>query len=224
MSATPLPVRRILRVLGEKFPDAVTALNHENPLQLLIATILSAQCTDVRINIITPALFAKYPDAASFATADRKELEAALASVNFFRNKAKNVQLACRAIVERYNGQVPDTLDELVTLPGVGRKTANVVLGDAFATPGVTVDTHVGRLSRRMGLTGETNPVKVERDLMKIVPRKQWTQFSHGLILHGRSICKARKPLCEECPFLGACPRIGVVEPPSPSSQLEKKS
>src|SRR5438445_737734 len=160
------------------------ALNYETPLQLLIATILSAQCTDVRVNLVTPALFARYPDAESFGTANQHELETAIVSTGFFRNKARNIIACCRQIVEKHGGEVPGTMEELVQLPGVGRKTANVLLGNAFDVPGITVDTHVLRLSRRMGLTQYTDPEKVERDLMALVPKKEWTMFSHGMIFH----------------------------------------
>jgi endonuclease-3 len=204
-------VRRIDRRLAELYPDATCALVHKGPLQLLVATILSAQCTDVRVNLVTPALFARYPDAAAFATADRKELEALIRPTGFFRNKARSIIECCRQLVEKYNGQVPSTMEELVPLPGIGRKTANVILGNAFATPGIPVDTHVGRLSRRMGLTTETDPVKVERDLMALVPRKDWTMFGHRMIFHGRQVCHARKPDCTGCAVARMCPQIGVT-------------
>jgi endonuclease-3 len=179
-------------------------------LQLLVATILSAQCTDARVNLVTPALFAKYPDAKAFAEAAPKELEAAIQSTGFFRNKARSILACTRSLVERHNGEVPGTLEELVQLAGVGRKTANVILGNAFDVPGITVDTHVGRLSRRLGLTTETDPEKVERDLMRLVPKKEWTMFSHRLIFHGRQVCHSRKPNCDGCPLAKACPRVGV--------------
>jgi len=201
----------ILACLAKLYPDAECALVHENPLQLLIATILSAQCTDKRVNLVTPALFARYCTAADFANADRAELEGYIQSTGFFRNKAKNIQAACATIVEKHDGDVPNTLEDLVALPGVGRKTANVVLGNAFDTPGITVDTHVGRLSRRLGFTKHTDPVKVELELMELIPRKKWTSSSHELILHGRAICFARKPQCDKCALNPLCPRIGVV-------------
>jgi endonuclease III len=204
------PVRRLLNILAKAYPNAHCALHHENPLQLLIATILSAQCTDVRVNLVTPALFARYPDARAFAEADIGELEKAIQSTGFFRNKARNIQACCRIIVEQYDGQVPATMEELVPLPGIGRKTANVVLGNAFGVPGITVDTHVGRLSRRLGLTEEDDPVKVEFDLMALIPKKEWTMFSHRLIFHGRQVCYARKPNCAECQLAKLCPKIGV--------------
>jgi endonuclease-3 len=192
------------------YPLAVTALTHANPLQLLIATILSAQCTDARVNMVTPALFARFKTAEDFASCDIAELETLIKSTGFYRNKAKNIRACCAAILEQHEGRVPDSLAALVALPGVGRKTANVVLGDAFGTPGITVDTHVGRLSRRLGLTRHTDPVKVEFAVMKLVPQAEWTLFSHRLILHGRAICHARNPRCESCPLAGLCPKVGV--------------
>jgi len=204
---------RIVRLLARLYPDAQCALHHENPLQLLIATILSAQCTDVRVNMVTPGLFARYPNAKAFATADLRELETAIQSTGFFRNKARNIQECCKQLVAKYRGQVPRTMDELLELPGIGRKTANVVLGNAYDVPGITVDTHVGRLSRRMGLTRETDANKVERDLMLIIPKKEWTMFSHRMIYHGRQVCYARKPNCEGCALAKVCPKIGVDQP-----------
>jgi endonuclease-3 len=192
------------------YPDAHCALHHDNALQLLIATILSAQCTDVRVNMVTPALFARYPNAKAFATAQPRELETLIQSTGFFRNKARSIIACCKKIVEEHHGEVPATLEELVPLPGVGRKTANVVLGDAFGIPGITVDTHVGRLSRRMGLTTHTDAEKVERELMKLLPRKDWTLFSHRMIFHGRQVCGARKPNCAGCALNDICPKIGV--------------
>lgn len=203
--------RRIVRLLAREYPDARCALNYETPLQLMIATILSAQCTDVRVNMVTPSLFARYRDVHAFANANPRELEAAIQSTGFFRNKAKSIMAACKQIVERFGDNVPGTMEELVHLPGVGRKTANVILGNAFGVPGITVDTHVGRLSRRMGLTKHTDPVKVENDLMRLIPKKEWTMFSHRMILHGRRICQARKPQCEICVLKKVCPKIGVV-------------
>ncbi len=212
---TPDPRRRragrIVRALAKLYPDAHCALDHQTPLQLLVATILSAQCTDARVNLVTPALFARYPDAAAFAGADPAELEALIQSTGFFRNKARNIMACCRRLVEEHGGEVPSTMEELVPLPGVGRKTANVILGNAFDTPGITVDTHVGRLSRRLGLTEHTDPVKVERDLMALLPPKEWTLFSHRLIFHGRQVCHARKPDCAGCTLARLCPRIGVA-------------
>ena len=204
-------MREILKVLARLYPDAQCALHHRNPLELLVATVLSAQCTDKRVNLVTPALFATYPDAAAFAHADQAELETAIQSTGFFRNKARNIKASSKAIVEKYHGQVPGTLEELVSLPGIGRKTANVILGNAFAVAGITVDTHVGRLSRRLGLAKDEDPVKVEFALMKLVPKKQWTIFSHRLIFHGRQVCFARKPACSKCALAKLCPKIGVT-------------
>jgi len=201
----------IMEGLARLYPDAECALVHKNPLQLLVATILSAQCTDKRVNLVTPALFKRYPNAISFAAADTHELEDMIKTTGFFRNKTKNIKACCTAIVEKHGGRVPNTLEKLVTLPGVGRKTANVVLGNAFSIPGITVDTHVGRLSRRLGLTRQTDPVKVELDLMDLIPKQSWTSVSHELILHGRNICFARKPLCEKCLLSPHCPKIGVA-------------
>jgi endonuclease-3 len=203
--------RQIVRLLKKQYPDASCALQHQNPLQLLIATILSAQCTDVRVNMVTPALFRRYPDAQSYAQSDSAELEGMIQSTGFFRNKARSIQACCRLLVERWNGQVPGTIEDLVELPGVGRKTANVILGNAFGVPGITVDTHVGRLSRRLGLTQEADPTKVERDLMELIPKKEWTMFSHRMIFHGRQVCFARKPNCPACMLKRICPQIGVA-------------
>jgi endonuclease-3 len=202
--------RRILNELARLYPDARCALDYQTPLQLLIATILSAQCTDKLVNKITPALFARYSDAAAFANARREELEGLIQRTGFFRNKAANLIACCREIVARHGGQVPATMEELVSLAGVGRKTANVVLGNAFGVPGIPVDTHVGRLSQRLGLTVVTDPVKIERDLMELVPREEWSMFAHRMIYHGRQVCHARKPRCAECSLTKQCPRIGV--------------
>jgi endonuclease-3 len=208
----PGRVRQILRILARLYPDAHCALNHDNPLQLLIATILSAQCTDVRVNLVTPALFARYPDAHAFATANQHELEKAIQSTGFFRNKARNIIACCRTIVDRFGGEVPGKMGDLVPLPGIGRKTANVVLGNAFGVPGITVDTHVGRVSRRLGLTTETDAEKVERDLMELIPKKDWTMFSHRMIFHGRQVCFARRPACSKCALAKVCPRVDVTD------------
>ena len=211
-------VKRILDSLAELYPDAVCALDHDTPLQLLVATILSAQCTDARVNLVTPALFARYRTAKDFAEARPAELEEYIASTGFFRNKAKNIRACCRALVEKHGGEVPRTLEELVVLAGVGRKTANVVLGNSFDVPGITVDTHVGRLSRRLGLTTHEDPVKVEFELMELIPQSEWTRFSHRLIFHGRRVCHARKPDCPECAMKTFCPKVGVPPlPPAPS-------
>ena len=202
----------VFRRLGKLYPDAECALVHGDAYQLIIATILSAQCTDVRVNIVTPALFARYPDPESMANAKPRELENLIRSTGFFRAKAKNIIAACRAIAEKHGGEVPGTLEELVKLPGVGRKTANVVLGNAFDVPGITVDTHVGRLSRRLGFTNHTDAEKVERDLMQVWRKKDWTLYSHRMIFHGRQVCFARRPKCSECALLKLCPRIGVTD------------
>lgn len=206
---TPDPVRRsarrIVRELAKLYPDARCALNYENALQLLIATILSAQCTDKRVNLVTPALFARYRTAQDYAAADLREFEQAIQSTGFFRNKARNIIACCRQLVEKHNGEVPATMDELVPLPGVGRKTANVILGNAFSVPGIVVDTHCGRVSQRLGLTDQKDPVKIEFELMKLVPQERWTKFSLQLIWHGRAICTARNPKCPRCPLLPHC-------------------
>lgn len=201
--------RRIGRELAATYPDAHCELDYENPLQLLIATILSAQCTDVRVNQVTPALFARYPDVYALANADRYELEALIQSTGFFRAKANSLLGMANAIVERYDGEVPGKMKDLVTLPGVGRKTANVVLGNAFDVPGITVDTHFGRLSRRFGWTANTDPEKVEVDVASLFPRREWTLLSHRMIFHGRRICFARRPACGACPVAHWCPSFG---------------
>ena len=189
------------------YPKAKCTLDFTNPFELLIATMLSAQSTDARVNIVTKSLFRKYPDPQSFANATQLEMERDVRQTGFFRNKAKAVIAASKAIVEKHNGEVPQTMDELTALPGVGRKTANVVLGNAFNKPvGVVVDTHVARVSSRLGLTSNSDPVKIEDDLMKLIPQKEWTSFSHRLIQHGREICIARKPKCRECRLNELCP------------------
>lgn len=201
----------ILAELARLYPDAQTELDFQTPLQLMVAVMLSAQCTDKRVNLVTPALFARYRAAKDYADADRAELEGYIQSTGFYRNKAKNIQAACRTLVERHGGEVPRTLEELTALPGLGRKSANCVLGDAFGVPGITVDTHVGRLARRLGLTTRTDPVKVELDLMDLWPQESWTDASHRLILHGRRVCAARKPNCEVCTLAKHCPKVGVA-------------
>jgi endonuclease-3 len=203
---------RIISCLKKEFPQARTALVFSDPLQLLVSTILSAQCTDVRVNIVTPALFAKYRHAKDFAEADRNELEGEIKSTGFYRMKAKHIMEACTAIVDRFQGQVPQSMDELISLPGVGRKTANCVLGGAYGIQsGIVVDTHVIRLSNRLGLTKNASPEKIEQDLMKSVLKKEWYRFSNLLILHGRKTCKARKPLCEQCVLSDICPSASVL-------------
>ena len=203
--------REIIAALQAAYPNAHCELNYRNPLELLVATILSAQCTDKRVNLVTAELFKKYRSAADFARAPLADLEAAVKTTGFFRNKAKNIQACCRLLVERHGGEVPRSMAELTALPGAGRKTANVVLGNAFdVNVGVVVDTHVGRLSQRLGLTSETTPEKIEQDLMKLVPTAQWTLFSHWLIWHGRRRCAARSPDCAGCEVRKLCPRKGV--------------
>ena len=194
------------RLLAQAYPDADTELRFTTPLELLVATVLSAQSTDVRVNAVTPELFARYPDAAAYAAADRAELESYIQSIGLYRSKAASIQGLAQAICERHGGEVPGTLEELVALPGVGRKTANVVLGNAFGVPGITVDTHVGRLARRFGWTEETVPEKVEADLMELFPPSEWTDLSHRMILHGRRVCHARNPACDACPLATLCP------------------
>ena len=206
-NATPEHAAEIYRRLQLAYPDAHCALNHRNAYQLIVATILSAQCTDVRVNMVTPALFAKYPNAAALADANRDTLEEMIKSTGFFRSKAKSLLGMAQALVERDKGQVPRTMEELTALPGVGRKTANVVLGNAFdVNDGIVVDTHVARLSKRLGLTKETDPVKIERALMPLFPRDHWTMLSHLLIEHGRRVCEARRPKCEQCVLNDICP------------------
>jgi len=203
--------RSIITRLKREFPDAACALDHANPLELLVATILSAQSTDARVNIVTPALFAKYKSAADYAAANPDVFQSEIHSTGFFRNKTKSILGMAQALEERHGGQVPDTMEALVALPGVGRKTANVVLGNAFGkNEGVVVDTHVGRISGLLKLTKQTDPVKIERDLMELVPRKDWTIFSHLLILHGRKTCIARRPRCESCRINDLCPSSRV--------------
>jgi endonuclease-3 len=200
-------VEQLVEAFPEIYPGAHCELDFKNPLQLLIATILSAQCTDKRVNMVTPALFKKYRTAADYAKAKPAELENAIKSTGFFRNKAKSIRAATSMIAEKFNGRVPETMDELRELPGVGRKTANVVLGNAFGkNEGIVVDTHVARLSQRLGLTKQTDPEKIERDLMKLVPREHWTNWSHWLIWHGRRRCFARKPDCSQCEIFRLCP------------------
>ena len=203
--------QKIIAALDRAYPEVHCELDHADPLELLIATVLSAQCTDKRVNLVTKELFKKYRSASAFANAPLAELEQAVKTTGFFRNKAKNIKACCRKLVERYAGKVPRTMEELTQLDGVGRKTANVVLGNAFGiNVGVVVDTHVARLSQRLGLTKHKTPEKIELELMVLVPQKQWTLFSHWLIWHGRRRCGARKPDCEGCEILKLCPQIGV--------------
>ena len=201
--------RRIEKILEQTYPDAHCELNFKNPFELLVATILSAQCTDVRVNMVTPALFAKYPDAAAMSLAERDDLEQMIKSTGFYRAKTNSLLGMSNALVEKYDGDVPGRMQDLVKLPGVGRKTANVVLGNAFDVPGLTVDTHFGRLSRRFGWTTETDPEKVEVEVASLIKRKYWTKLSHELIWHGRRICFARKPACGACSVAKLCPSFG---------------
>jgi len=201
--------RRINRELGLLYPDAHTELDFTTPLELSVATILSAQCTDKRVNEVTPALFRRYPTAADYAGADRAELEEMIRTTGFFRNKTSSLMKLGQALVDRFDGEVPASLDKLVTLPGFGRKTANVVLGNAFGIPGITVDTHFGRLARRWRWTANTDPVKVEADVAALIPKKDWTILSHRVIWHGRRVCHSRKPACGACAIARLCPSFG---------------
>jgi endonuclease III len=204
-------IHPILQLLHKAHPDAACALFHNNPLQLLVATILSAQCTDERVNMVTPALFARFPDAEALAAADIGELEELVRSTGFYRNKAKNIKAAAQRIISDYGGEVPAQMDQLLTLAGVARKTANVVLGNAYAiADGIVVDTHVKRLANRLGLTSESDPEKIERDLIAITPQEEWIELSHLLIFHGRRVCQARKPQCGACVLSNLCPAVAL--------------
>ena len=204
--------RKIYRTLLERYPNAKCELDFQSPLQLLVATVLSAQTTDVRVNIVTPAVFSRYRSAADYASADRAALETVIQSTGFYRAKTDSLIKLGTALVERFGGEVPPRLTDLVTLPGVGRKTANVVLGDAFGIPGITVDTHFGRLARRFGWTKEEDPVKVEHAVGALIPKKDWTRLSHVLIFHGRRTCHSRRPACGACPVASWCPSYGIGE------------
>lgn len=195
----------VIAIFEKDYPDAVCSLDYENPLQLLIATILAAQCTDKRVNIVTKDLFEKYKNVEDFANADIEELEQDIKSTGFYRNKAKNIKMCCQDIMGRFGGMVPQTIEELTSLAGVGRKTANVVLGSYFGIPGVVIDTHAKRLSNRIGLTKNEDPVKIEYDLMEILPKESWSKFCHQLVYHGREVCKSQKPQCERCNILEYC-------------------
>ena len=226
--------RKINRILAETYPDAECELDFDTPFQLLVAVVLSAQCTDVRVNLTTPALFAKYPDPAAMAAADRLELEDLIRPTGFFHNKATSLLGLAAGLCDRYGGEVPKTLEQLVTLPGVGRKTANVVLGNArdpktgepFGVPGITVDTHFGRLARRFGWTEEEDPVKVERQIGDLFPKSEWTLLSHRLIFHGRRVCHSRKPACGACPVAALCPSrlTGETDPVKAEAMLRPAS
>ena len=204
--------KAIYRILTKRYPNVTCELDFMDPLQLLVATVLSAQCTDKRVNAVTPALFKRYRKVEDFAGANLRELQSIIKSTGFYRAKAKNIKGLAMKIIKDYGGEVPDNLDQLVNLPGVGRKTANVVLGHAFNTPGITVDTHFGRLSRRFGWTKETDPVKVEFAVAKLIPEKEWTNLSQRMIWHGRRICHSRKPACGACPLAELCPSFGIGE------------
>lgn len=198
-------VKEILKVFDKEYGTAECSLKYDDPLQLLIATQLAAQCTDERVNKVTPALFKKYEDVYAFAVADLSELEGMIRSTGFYHNKARNIINCCKAIIEKHEGKVPKTMDELLLLAGVGRKTANLVLGDAFGVPGIVIDTHAKRLSNRIGLTKNEDPEKIEYDLMEIVPKESWSKFCHQLVYHGRAVCTARKPLCDVCKICMYC-------------------
>jgi endonuclease-3 len=200
----------IIRILERTYPGSRIALNFETPFQLLIATILAAQCTDARVNMVTPGLFHEYPDPQAFIDATQEELEKAIFSTGFYRNKARSIKATSQALVERFGGEVPGTMEELLTLPGVGRKTANVILGNCFATPGIVVDTHVKRISNLLGLVESEDPEKIELALTEVVPEEKWMKFSHLLADHGRAICIARRPKCSVCPIASLCPSAGI--------------
>jgi len=210
ITAEASSARSIYRILTKEYPDARCELDFNSPLELLIATVLSAQCTDIRVNAVTPVLFNRFPTLETLAAAKLSEVEEIIYSTGFFRSKAKNIKELANRILNYFGGEVPNDLAQLVTLPGVGRKTANVVLGNAFGIPGLTVDTHFGRLSRRFGWSTATDPVKVENDVAKLIPEKEWTLLSHKLIWHGRRICHSRKPECGICPLAKLCPSAGI--------------
>jgi endonuclease-3 len=211
-SETRKEARAVYRILSKTYPEIRCELDFKNPLELIVATVLSAQCTDKRVNTITPALFKKYKTAKAYAGADIHQLEEMVFQTGFYRAKARHIKGIGIKLLEEFNGEVPSTLEELITLPGVGRKTANVVLGHAFDIPGITVDTHFGRLSRRFGWTKEMDPVKVERIVGELIPQKEWTNLSQRMIWHGRRICHSRKPACGACPVAKMCPSVGIGE------------
>jgi len=216
--------RRVCEALERAYPDAECALSHSDPYQLLVATILSAQCTDARVNMVTPELFRRFPDCEGLAKADQSELEGLIRSTGFFRAKTRSLLAMAKKVVEDHAGTIPRELDELTALPGVGRKTANVVLGTAFGiASGVVVDTHVKRLARRLGLSSRKTPEQIEQDLMKLVPRTLWVDLSHRLIHHGRRVCRARRPQCEICSLESICPKIGVAAPGGPKNSKKVK-
>jgi endonuclease-3 len=211
-SETRKSARAVYRILSKTYPEIRCELDFKNPLELIVATVLSAQCTDKRVNTVTPALFKKYKTAKAYAAADIHQLEELVFQTGFYRAKARHIKGIGIKLLEEFNGEVPSTLEELITLPGVGRKTANVVLGHAFDIPGITVDTHFGRLSRRFGWTKEMDPVKVERIVGELIPQKEWTNLSQRMIWHGRRICHSRKPACGACPVAKMCPSVGIGE------------
>lgn len=211
-SETRKSARAVYRILSKTYPEIRCELDFKNPLELIVATVLSAQCTDKRVNTITPALFKKYKTAKAYAGADIHQLEELVFQTGFYRAKARHIKGIGIKLLEEFNGEVPSTLEELITLPGVGRKTANVVLGHAFDIPGITVDTHFGRLSRRFGWTKEMDPVKVERIVVELIPQKEWTNLSQRMIWHGRRVCHSRKPACGACPLTKLCPSVGIGE------------
>ncbi|MBD1825204.1 endonuclease III [Cyanobacteria bacterium FACHB-DQ100] len=225
LSATKQRALEILVRLKKLYPEAPCTLDYDTPVQLMVATILAAQCTDERVNTVTPALFRRFPDAAALAGADLSELEELVRSTGFYRNKAKNIQAACRIIMEKYGGEVPRSMEDLTSLPGVARKTANVVSAHAFGVNlGVTVDTHVKRLSYRLGLTKNTEPVKVERDLMKLLPQPDWENWSIRLVYHGRAVCNARNPQCDRCALADLCPSAPLAALPAKKSLKESRT
>ncbi len=220
LSAKQQRAIEILLRLKQLYPDATCSLNYETPVQLLVATILSAQCTDARVNLVTPELFRRFPDAAALAGADLSEIELLVKSTGFYRSKAKNIQGACRMIMEEFGGEIPQLMENLLKLPGVARKTANVVLANAFGiNMGVTVDTHVKRLSYRLGLTKHTDPIRIERDLMPLIPQPDWENWSIRLIYHGRLVCKARNPQCDRCALSDLCPSASLPQKPMADSE-----
>ncbi len=221
---THAQARAVYRILTKTYPEVRCELDFKNPLQLIVATVLSAQCTDKRVNLVTPALFKKYRNAKAFAGADIKDLEKLVFQTGFYRAKARHIKGLTTKLVTEFDGQVPRTLDELITLPGVGRKTANVVLGHAFNIPGITVDTHFGRLSRRFGWTTSQDPVKVEREVGQLISEEEWTNLSQRMIWHGRRICHSRKPACGACPIAKICPSVGIGEMDKKKAKLLVKT
>ena len=223
-SETRKEARAVYRILSKTYPEIRCELDFKNPLELIVATVLSAQCTDKRVNAVTPALFKKYKTAKAYAGADIHQLEELVFQTGFYRAKARHLKGIGIKLLTEFNGEVPSTLEELITLPGVGRKTANVVLGHAFDIPGITVDTHFGRLSRRFGWTKETDPVKVERIVGELIPQKEWTNLSQRMIWHGRRICHSRKPACGACPVAKICPSVGIGEMDKEKAKLLVKT